>query len=329
MFYKFVRFSLCGLGLWCSVTGAYAQFAPAAGVPGSTAMAADDPAFIDWGNNITVIRGPQQLGVDTLGQATAGTNESALGKAGESGSVSLGDGGSATYYFPMPVYDGPGYDFAVFENGFSDDFLELAFVEVSTDGIHFERFPAQSLTDTTAQVGTFGLLDTRKLDQLAGKYRALYGTPFDLEILKATSRIDVQQIHYVRITDVVGSLLPEYQQRDVQGRIVNDPWPTPFPTSGFDLDALGVIHQRSVSTENYTPRIAVQVSPTLVEPGTSLHFTPNEKGLLYILQPDGQLAAKHFLHGKNTLEFYPTHSGIWHWYWETDGVSKSGKFLVL
>lgn len=24
--------------------------------------------------------------------------------------------------------------------------------------------------------------------------------------------------------------------------MINDPWPTPFPSSGFDLDAVGVIH---------------------------------------------------------------------------------------
>ena len=36
---------------------------------------------------------------------------------------------------------------------------------------------------------------------------------------------------------------------------INDPWPTPFPSSGFDLDAVGVIHQNTTSQididENY------------------------------------------------------------------------------
>jgi hypothetical protein len=29
---------------------------------------------------------------------------------------------------------------------------------------------------------------------------------------------------------------------DSQGNIINDPYPTPFESGGFDLDAIGVIH---------------------------------------------------------------------------------------
>jgi hypothetical protein len=35
-----------------------------------------------------------------------------------------------------------------------------------------------------------------------------------------------------------------YASCDSQGHQINDPWPTPFPTGGFDLDAVGVIHQK-------------------------------------------------------------------------------------
>jgi hypothetical protein len=31
--------------------------------------------------------------------------------------------------------------------------------------------------------------------------------------------------------------------RDSKGNIINDPWPTNFASSGFDLDAVGVINQ--------------------------------------------------------------------------------------
>jgi hypothetical protein len=40
----------------------------------------------------------------------------------------------------------------------------------------------------------------------------------------------------------VGSLLPEIGSRDFAGNLINDPWPTPFPSSGFDLHAIGYIH---------------------------------------------------------------------------------------
>lgn len=323
------RSCLIGLGLLCCMDPLAAQFAPPAGVPGSTAIAADDPVFVAWGSELTIQRGPQQTGVDSLGNASSGILENAQGKAGENGSISLGDGGVATYYFDMPIYDGPGYDFAIFENGFSDDFLELGFVEVATDGVHYVRFPAQSLTDTAEQVGTFGLLDTRKIDQLAGKYRALYGTPFDLEILKNVPGLDVQRIHYIRIRDVVGSILPEYLQRDGNGRIINDPWPTPFPTSGFDLDALGVIHQRSVGVKASSIRNKIKAYPNLLAGGESVHFSNVEKGMLYIFQPDGQRFSQHALNPEESVVVQPEHTGIWYWYWESEGVFISGKFMVL
>jgi hypothetical protein len=40
---------------------------------------------------------------------------------------------------------------------------------------------------------------------------------------------------------VVGSLQNAYATFDTAGRKINDPWPTGFPSSGFDLDAVGVI----------------------------------------------------------------------------------------
>ena len=49
-----------------------------------------------------------------------------------------GDAGVAVMTFECPIADGPGYDFAVFENGFAPNpsepnimFLELAFVEAA------------------------------------------------------------------------------------------------------------------------------------------------------------------------------------------------------
>ena len=81
-----------------------------------------------------------------------------------SGVVSLGDGGYGILTFDEPIDNGLGWDFAVFENSFSDDFLELAFVEVSSDGINFFRFPATSLTQDIVQVGGFGNIDANELD---------------------------------------------------------------------------------------------------------------------------------------------------------------------
>lgn len=139
--------------------------------------------------------------------------------------------------------DGNGFDFAVFENAFIDSFLELAFVEVSSDGINFFRFNSTCNMDTLIQLRNDGLTDATKINNLAGKYKMGYGTPFDLSELKGISGLDINRITHVKIVDVVGSIDPKYGTRDSRGHIINNPWPTPFASSGFDLDAIGVINE--------------------------------------------------------------------------------------
>ncbi|MGC8866029.1 MAG: T9SS type A sorting domain-containing protein [Bacteroidales bacterium] len=225
----------------------WAQYPPAAGQAGSTAVRNDSSIIVAWATHCEVVRGPMDISSPEGGLASFGTPESALGFAegNPTGVVSLGDGGSATLTFDGLIYNGPGPDFVVFENGFSDNFLEIAFVEVSSNGEDFFRFPAVSLTDTTQQVGSFGTLDPTKLHNLAGKYRAGFGTPFDLEELRDIPGLDVNAISHVKIMDAIGCTQCPYATRDAQGHLINDPWPTPFPSSGFDLDGVGVIHLTS------------------------------------------------------------------------------------
>lgn len=225
---------------------AVAQFAPAVGIEGTTAISADSSVFVAWGSHGQLERGLMKINEPEMGLATFGTESDAYGKA-DLVALSLGDGGSFTYYFEIPVIDGPGPDFAVFENSFSNDFLELAHVEVSSDGLHFARFRSVSLTQTQTQVDGFGVLEAVKIHNLAGKYRGLYGTPFDLAELDDPD-LDRNAVHYIRITDVVGSIDPVFGSRDSEENLINDPWPTPFPSSGFDLDALGVIYDQRYSS---------------------------------------------------------------------------------
>ena len=37
----------------------------------------------------------------------------------------------------------------------------------------------------------------------------------------------------------------DYASSDVNSHQINDPWPTPFDTGGFDLDAVGVINEKT------------------------------------------------------------------------------------
>jgi hypothetical protein len=47
----------------------------------------------------------------------------------------------------------------------------------------------------------------------------------------------------VKIIDVIGSIDSNICNYDQYLNKINDPFPTPFPSSGFDLDAVGVINQ--------------------------------------------------------------------------------------
>ena len=225
---------------------AEAQFAPAANVAGTTAIAKDSSAFVAWATGCVIQRGYMDIAVPDSGYATVGSSNSAIGMAGQNGVVSLGDSGIATLTFANPIYNGQGFDFAVFENGFYTQspltFLEFAFVEVSSDGNNFFRFPVTSNIQDTTQVPMTGV-DCSLVNNLAGKYVSGFGTPFDLEELKNEVGLDVNKITHVRLIDAVGSINNQYATRDQFGQKINDPYPTLFASSGFDLDAVGVINQ--------------------------------------------------------------------------------------
>jgi len=219
---------------------AQGPFAPVSDSLGTTAIHKDSSVFIDWASACFIERGWQNITDTTLGKTTTGDSFSATEKSGVNGVVSLGDGGTAILTFSSPIINGNGADFAVFENAFDNTFLELAHVEVSSDGINFFRFESVSLSQDNTQISNS--VNATEIYNLAGKYRAQFGTPFDLEELTEITGLDVNNVTHVKIIDVVGSLNESYASYDSQGNIINDPFPTPFPTGGFDLDAIGVIH---------------------------------------------------------------------------------------
>lgn len=230
----------------CFVLQSKAQYPPAAGQIGSTAIHADSSCFIDWAFKVSIERGFVNMSdtnftFDGSNRASYGHENDAIGKANNI-VVSLGDKGIAILEFSLPIINGPSWDFAVFENSLNDNFLELAFVEVSSNGTDFFRFPSFSLTQTDIQTGTFGNTDPTKIHNLAGKYRQMFGTPFNLDDIADNPLLDKMNITHVKIIDVGGSIDSLYASYDSEGRIINDPFPTPFHSSGFDLDAVGVIN---------------------------------------------------------------------------------------
>ena len=234
-----------------------------AGSEGCQGIHCQDPAILGWATTCTIERGRQNITTPGV-FASYGTENDGVGAATESTAdvVSLGDYGIAVLTFDIPIQNGDGYDFAVFENGLNNTFLELAFVEVSSDGVNYFRFSSVSNTPTNVQIDNNGGVDAIHLNNLAGKYRAGWGTPFDLEELAGTEGLDVNNITHIRLVDVVGCVDPRYATRDGRGHIINDPYPTPFASSGFDLDGVAVMNGwRPAAVQEYVENSHLNVYP--------------------------------------------------------------------
>lgn len=234
------------------------------GSEGCQAIKYDDAAILGWATSCVVTRGYQNI--EQAGAlASYGTDNDAVGPATDATTdamVSLGDGGYAVLTFGMPITNGEGYDFAVFENALNHTFLELAFVEVSSDGEHFYRFPSVSNTQTEQQISNGGAVDATKINNLAGKYITGWGTPFDLEELDGYSNLDINNVTHVRIVDVVGSINPLYGTTDKNGHLINDPYPTAFNSSGFDLSGVAVMNGWTpTAVNNYQQEISFMAYP--------------------------------------------------------------------
>jgi len=226
------------LSLWivlfflCFESGFAGEFDPAAEKKGSLAVENDHQKILSWATSYyDYLPGAN---VDEIWQNPL----NALGKAsGEvSDIVSLGDGGEITLGFSPPVRNGQGFDFAVFENSFSDRFLELANVFVSTNGRDFIGF--ETFSNTSAPVNSYGTINPEDIKNFAGKYRKGFGTCFDLDELKEnplvlSGKVDLDEINYIKVQDVTG----DGRVKDSRGNPVYDPYPT-FGSGGFDLDGV-------------------------------------------------------------------------------------------
>lgn len=268
------------------------SFHPAPGDPNSSAIKKDSSCFIAWATGGTVTRGFLDIADTTIiasgsNRASFGNMNLALGPA--TGSVtdilSLGDSGIATLSFDQFIMDGPGYDFAVFENGFMDNYIEMAHVEVSSDGIHFFRFPSTTEVPLDAQSSNASFTDCRMINNLAGKYRLGYGTPFDLAELPNDADLNKSAVQFVRIIDAIGAISGNHVTTDQFGTILNDPYPTPFESGGFDLEAIGIINGTLGITD-----LAILNIGAFPNPATDLiQITLAGEAYLEMYSPDGRL----------------------------------------
>ncbi len=306
-------------------------FAPQVGITGTTAIHKDNAIFIDWANTVNITRGYKDIAVPESGYADYGVPENAIGQANTS-MVSLGDGGEAILQFNHPIINGNGADFAIFENGFLQEdgsemaFLELAFVEVSTDGVSYVRFPAISNIPTNTQIDGFGFINARYINNLAGKYIQDYGTPFDLSDLIPlinNTTVDINNIHFIKIIDAVGTINASFATYDSNNNMVNDPYPSAFSSGGFDLNAVGVIHNSTTTSVDDETYKRINVYPNPVK--EILYVSKHVKEIkIYSLDGKLLLASK-----KNQLDIHFLAKGIYLAIIKTENITTTQKIVKI
>jgi hypothetical protein len=215
--------------------------------------------------------------------------------------------GQITLSFDEPIRQGNGYDFVVFENGFvssiGDDsvsgqiFAELAYVEVSSNGVDFVRFPAVSLTAEPVDY-LQGTVEKSNIYNLAGKHSNAYGTcigtPFDLgEITDypdvVSGLVDIDDVKYVRIVDIPGS--GDFYDEAIMhidpntwpvwdfytdNHPIYDAWNTTtvplHPSGGFDLEAIGVLKEQKLNADIDLNGIVDESDLALLKSAWNTHF---------------------------------------------------------
>lgn len=302
------------LTAYCLLPRAYAQYAPQAMVLGTTAISATSRTFVSWATHCSIKRGYLNIAQPSMGYTIAGDSNNAIGSC-DNTIVSLGDSGVAVLTFASPIINGAGFDFAVFENGFANPanpeeaFLEFAFVEVSSDGIHYTRFPATSNIPTSPQIPAAGVYtNARFVNNLAGKYIARYGTPFDLQELDGTPGLDINYITHVRLVDVVGDV-GNFGTTDHLGNKINDPYPSAFPTGGFDLDAVGVIHQQQTGVADYKNSFSIYPNPATE--AVFIESINNDEAIIALTDITGKILQTAVLNNKTILQLTQLNAGIY------------------
>ncbi len=156
-----------------------------------------------------------------------------------------------------PIKNLSGADFAIFENGFISNyttaqssvagrmFAELGYVEVSSDGTTFARFPSDYLNAAPTGSQAYLSQDVSNIYNLFGKHQNAYGeswgTPFDLDDLLdhplvTIGTVNLENITCIRVVDIPG----DGSFKDSSGNSIYDAWLT-FGSGGSDIEAIGAI----------------------------------------------------------------------------------------
>ncbi|RQO32502.1 secretion protein [Taibaiella sp. KBW10] len=298
------------------------------------AVSKTDTRISAWATACTVTRGWVDIADHSQGLASFGVDANGVGIPGSSTDVvSLGDSGTAVLTFANPIKNMSGPDFAVFENGFVDGqnpqqaFLEFAFVEVSSDGQRYVRFPASYTGSTATQYGNWTYVDGREYKNLAGRYVLGYGTPFDLEELQDSTGLDINNITHVRLVDVIGSVNPLLGSKDAQGNLINDPYPSPYASGGFDLSGIAVLNNRTNSIADRMNKNEVQIVPNPANQFISLSSEKNTIFYYRIVNVLGQEIKSGTVKNNVYIDVSGLTAGSYYIFTESNGTKSAAHFL--
>jgi len=259
-----------------------------------------NPAFVEWASSVfdyspakPAVIDPAYLNPNVaLGPVTGNVFD--VASLGDLSSTDIAKGtspGSLTLAFAKPIADGAGADFVVFGNAFNlavrgkeMTFSKLAYVEVSSDGVNFARFPSVD-TNPKPKKGpwSFMVSDPTLIYNLFGKglnsYGVSWGVPFDLAQLSQhplvrAGLLNLQNVRYVRFVAVVGNGSSSY---DFLGNPIYDPWPT-TGSPGPEVQAVGVLNiapDPNAGATNGKPLLLTQSAP----------YSPTESTKSNSLQP--------------------------------------------
>ena len=250
-----------------------------------------NPIFRGWATDVFSYQPAPGVGYDwtnpdkALGPATG--NNLDIVSLGDLDQDQIDQGippGQITLFFSDPnhIRNVNGYDFAVFENGFVSNyntgggsikgqmFSELGYVEVSSDGNNFARFPTVSLTPQPQGTYPYLTIEISNIYNFVSKHPnangLCVGTPFDLSEIAEYQMVkdgivDINNISYVRIVDIPGSgdfeddavvyidsnTWPNWANYDANHPIY-DAWVT-WGSGGLDLEAIGVLEEQEYSAD--------------------------------------------------------------------------------
>ena len=123
------------------------------------------------------------------------------------------------------------------------------------------------------------------------------------------------------MVDVIGAIDQSFTNLDSQGNQVNDPYPTPFPSGGFDLDAVGAINFIPTAIEELNNRLNISFYPNPTKNVVYFNFENQDQYKYLLTNMNGKAVSNGLLN--NELDLRYLKAGIYFIH-----ISSNDKYIV-